>query len=242
MDLNELKKPFPPSDVSWRVGATNKDKTKGIALAYIDARDVMERLDSVAGANNWQCLYPHAGDKTSCKIGIKIDGEWVWKENGAGDSQVEAEKGAFSDAFKRAAVLWGIGRYLYSMDNVWVDLEPMGRSYKIANPNDPRLIKALDKVSATVTSKQPIDKKPEQLTSKVESSRDAKEQILSEIALVKEADHLTTVAASIIALEPILIPAHLQELKGSLIAAGASLGLKTEAVGKIYKEAKSEVD
>jgi hypothetical protein len=48
--------------------------------------------------------------------------EWVWKANGAGNSDVEAEKGACSDAFKRAAVLWGIGRYLYDLDSPWVAL------------------------------------------------------------------------------------------------------------------------
>ena len=143
IDFNKLKAPFPPELISWRVGATSKDKTKAIALAYIDARDVMERLDEVCGPGNWQSDHPHANGKTSCRIGIKIGTEWVWKENGCGDSQVEAEKGAFSDSFKRAAVLWGIGRYLYDVANVWVEIEPYGRSYKIKNPNDPKLKKAL---------------------------------------------------------------------------------------------------
>jgi len=146
MKLDELKKPFPAELISWRVGATNAKKnngkaTKGIALAYIDARDVMERLDEVCGVGNWQCVHPHANGKTSCRIGIKIGDEWIWKENGAGDSNESAEKGAFSDSFKRAAVLWGIGRYLYDVPNVWVDLDDWG---KIKNPNDPRLKKALE--------------------------------------------------------------------------------------------------
>ena len=44
-----LKEPFDPRIVSWRVGSTSKDKTKAMALAYIDARDVMKRLDDVMG-------------------------------------------------------------------------------------------------------------------------------------------------------------------------------------------------
>jgi hypothetical protein len=36
--LKQLKQPFDPKFVKWRVGATNSDKTKGIALAYIDSR------------------------------------------------------------------------------------------------------------------------------------------------------------------------------------------------------------
>lgn len=144
MNLDDLKKPFDPRLISWRVGATSGDKKSGIALAYLDARDVMERLDEVCGVGGWQCTHPHANGKTSCRIGIKIGDEWVWKENGAGDSQVEAEKGAFSDSFKRAAVLWGVGRYLYDVANTWVDLAPMGKSYRIANPKDPKLVKALE--------------------------------------------------------------------------------------------------
>lgn len=114
---------FAPEVVSWRVGSVNKQSKRGLALAYIDARDVMDRLDVVCGPEGWQNRYPHAGTKTVCEIGIKVGAEWVWKSNGAGDSDIEAEKGALSDAFKRAAVQWGIGRYLYSLASPWVALD-----------------------------------------------------------------------------------------------------------------------
>lgn len=123
-----LKEPFDPKVISWRVGATNQDKSKGIALAYIDARDVMKRLDDVMGLD-WQNRYPFEG---CCEIGLKIGGEWVWRSNGAGETQVEAEKGQFSDAFKRAAVLWGVGRYLYYLPNTWVAIKPQGKSFVLA--------------------------------------------------------------------------------------------------------------
>ena len=139
MDLTKLLSPFNPEVVSWRVGATNKDKTKGMALAYIDARDVMERLDEVCGPAGWQCEYPHAGDKTVCRIGLKVGDEWVWKSNGAGDTDHEAEKGALSDAFKRAAVCWGVGRYLYDLESPWVEIEAFGKSYKIKQTEFARL-------------------------------------------------------------------------------------------------------
>ena len=135
----KLKAPFPVNRIHWRVGSTNAKKlgvkpweaTKGIALAYIDARDVMQRLDDVVGPLNWQCRYSHITDKgVVCEIGILVDGNWLWRANGAGDTQVEAEKGAMSDAFKRAAVMWGIGRYLYSLPNTWVDLD----NGRIKNP------------------------------------------------------------------------------------------------------------
>lgn len=123
IDWKALAAPFPPEAVSWRVGSISKrNKTKAKALAYLDARDVMNRLDAVAGPANWQCRYSHAAVKTVCDIAIRVDGEWVWKADGAGDTDIEAEKGSLSDAFKRAAVRWGIGRYLYDIPSPWVTI------------------------------------------------------------------------------------------------------------------------
>ena len=127
MNLADLKKPFPPERISWRVGSMTGDKKKGMALAYIDARDVMQRLDEVCGPENWECRYPHAAAKTVCEISIFIKDKWVTKADGAGDSDVEAEKGALSDAFKRAAVKWGIGQYLYDLESPWVELDDKKR-------------------------------------------------------------------------------------------------------------------
>jgi hypothetical protein len=95
-----------------------------MALAYLDARDVMDRLDAVCDPGGWQSEhYAAGGGRLACKIGIKVDDEWIWKSDGAGESQFEAEKGAFSGALKRAAVCWGIGRYLYDMPAPWVPCE-----------------------------------------------------------------------------------------------------------------------
>lgn len=123
MKLSDLHKPFPPEAVSWRVGSTTKDKSKGLALAYIDARDVMKRIDEVCGAHGWQDRYEFHGTRTICYLSIRIGDEWITKADGAGDSDVEAEKGSISDAFKRAAVKWGVGRYLYDLESPWVELD-----------------------------------------------------------------------------------------------------------------------
>lgn len=128
--MTALKRPFPANRIHWRVGATSGDKAKGIALAYIDARDVMVRLDEVCG-DQWQTRYTHMKPAV-CEIGIRLDGEWMWRANGAGDTDIEGDKGALSDAFKRAGVMWGIGRYLYQLPNVWCSLKQAGRSYALA--------------------------------------------------------------------------------------------------------------
>jgi hypothetical protein len=162
--FDKLKAPFPPSKISWRVGSTTADKKKGLAFGYIDARDVMERLDEVCGPENWQCSYPHANGKTICSIGVRIcrEGEgfeWIWKSDGAGDSDVEAEKGAMSDAFKRSAVRFGIGRYLYDIPATWVAIEPMGKSFKIAESEYPRLERVL--AGQKAPAPKPAAAKPE---------------------------------------------------------------------------------
>jgi len=145
MNLPDLHKPFPAAEIEWRVGSTNGDKTSGLALAYLTARHVMDRLDAVCGSENWQDRYEFHGPRTVCYLSLRIGTEWVTKADGAGDSDVEAEKGAISDALKRAAVKWGIGRYLYDLGNIWVDLEPAGRSVRIKRDQYTKLQTALNK-------------------------------------------------------------------------------------------------
>jgi len=168
MNLDKLKEPFDPKEIKWRVGATNQKKiaretnspkafpTKGIALAYIDARHVMDRLDEVMGAENWKDKYYTDGSTTMCKLSLRIDDEWITKEDGAGDTKMESEKGALSDALKRAAVKWGIGRYLYAMENTWVDLD----YGKISSVDLERLLGKLTNDSLTVKGPSGLSKTP----------------------------------------------------------------------------------
>lgn len=133
--LRDLYRPFPAHAVQWRAQVVTKAKGEGyaaLALAYIDARDVMARLDEVCTPMWWQSEHFDAGGgKLGCRIGIFTDRLWIWKSDGAGDTDVEAEKGAFSSALKRAAVSWGIGRYLYDMGNVWVPCEAIQQGDKL---------------------------------------------------------------------------------------------------------------
>jgi hypothetical protein len=127
--FERLRAPFPPEKVSWRIGQSLRStgRARAMMLAYIDARDVADRLDEVLGLEGWQNRYSHAEGKTVCEIGIRSNGEWIWRADGAGDTDVEGEKGALSDAFKRAAVRFGIGRYLYDVQTPWVDLDEHGK-------------------------------------------------------------------------------------------------------------------
>lgn len=127
--FEKLSEPFPASAIDWRVGATNKEGTKGLAFPYLQARPVMDRLDDVVGAENWKDEYVPIVGGFICKLSIRLSDEWITKEDAADTSDIEAIKGGVSDSFKRAAVKWGIGRYLYDINASWADIEKRGSSY-----------------------------------------------------------------------------------------------------------------
>ena len=103
-----LSRPWGKGEVKERKGPGGK------MLSYVDARQVQTRLDEVVGTENWQTHFSEVCGNYCCTLSIKIDGEWVAKSDGAGETSIEGDKGGFSDAFKRAAVSFGIARYLYS--------------------------------------------------------------------------------------------------------------------------------
>lgn len=100
----------------WRVQSFSKNKPAAACVAYIDSRDVQETLDKVCGPENWQSDYKEVKGNLFAGIGIKVGDQWVWKWDCGSESDIEKEKGEASDSFKRAAVKWGIGRFLYDLD------------------------------------------------------------------------------------------------------------------------------
>lgn len=126
---DQLEKPFLDDELEFRVGATNSDKTKGLALAYIQARAIQNRLDEVVGIENWRVSYKEINGGFLAKLKLKINNEWIAKEDGANVTDYEAIKGGISSAFKRAASVWGIGRYLYEIESQWLPIEQKGKAY-----------------------------------------------------------------------------------------------------------------
>lgn len=130
IDFTKLAEPFPADDIEWRIGRAGKN-ANGVwatAFAYVTNRAIMARLDDVCGPQHWRNEFttpPNAapGSAALCTLYIKIDGEWVGKSDGADNTDMEATKGGLSDSMKRAAVQWGIGRYLYQLEEGWVTAE-----------------------------------------------------------------------------------------------------------------------
>jgi len=126
INLLELLKPFAEKDLEWRpqlIMPNKKGDMMALVLCYVTARAVMTRLDNVVGQSNWKDEYQHLATGVMCGISISTEaGEWVTKWDGAEETQIEAFKGGISSAFKRTAVKWGVGRYLYELEDTWVNL------------------------------------------------------------------------------------------------------------------------
>ena len=118
----KLKFPIP---YKWKIQSVKGNKAQ--CVAYIDARDVMDLLDRAIGIENWKDSYHRDGERLVCKLELKVNEEWVAKEDVGTESQFESEKGEYSDAFKRAGVKWGIGRFLYDLEFKWIDVDSAGK-------------------------------------------------------------------------------------------------------------------
>ena len=121
--LEQLRKPFHPSAVTWKPGSVNKEGTKGLALAYADLRAYQNRLDEVCGLD-WSVTYTPWGDRIVCHLTIQ---GITRSSTGEPDSQSErseiAGTSAEAQAFKRACAMFSLGRYLYQLPTVWVEYD-----------------------------------------------------------------------------------------------------------------------
>lgn len=127
MNLKALHEPFAADDVEWRLQTCGEKNGRfwAMALCYITNRAIMDRLDEVCGPENWKNEYaPGPGGGIVCGLSIRVGDEWVTKWDGAENTDVEAIKGGLSGAMKRAAVQWGIGRYLYHLKEGWATTDP----------------------------------------------------------------------------------------------------------------------
>lgn len=126
--LSALAEPMP---YKWRVQSFSKNKPLATCVAYIDARDAMARLDAVC-AHGWHRRHIEVKGRIYCEVGIVMpDCSVLWRSDCGTESNTEAEKGESSDSFKRACVNFGIGRFLYDLDMVYLpaDAKKEGGNY-----------------------------------------------------------------------------------------------------------------
>lgn len=128
-DWAKLAEPFPDAEIKMRPGAATydhkpecqgkscrdtKDPNKHHQFSYVDARAVAQRLDDILTPEGWTftCNVIPGSDIVKGRLEI---GTNVREDHGYPNSERDEEpiKAATSDALKRCAVLFGIGRHLY---------------------------------------------------------------------------------------------------------------------------------
>jgi hypothetical protein len=130
MSINwaRLSEHFPVEDVEFKPQTMSKDGTKALAIAFVDPRAYQRRLDDAVGVANWSVEYRPLGERaiiaritiTDIDTGLTVVREEVGEFDDKGLAQYPT---ASAQAFKRACVTLGLGRYLYDMPQTWVNVE-----------------------------------------------------------------------------------------------------------------------
>ncbi|MCU5059032.1 Rad52/Rad22 family DNA repair protein [Bacillus paranthracis] len=123
--MESLQAEFPVEQLGWKIINTFESQGRFFAFVapFVDARAIQDRFDEVFGIDNWQVSYEKWGEKaTKCTISVFLNERWISKEDGSEESDYSSVKGGFSNSLKRAAVLWGVGRYLYNVKPTKVEL------------------------------------------------------------------------------------------------------------------------
>ncbi len=150
---SKLSECFDPEDIKWLPGTTNKDRTSAQAMAYADPRAYMDRLNEVVGPENWSKefrtltatgfdrvkegwgnaedkVFPNQGKLlVTCRLTIK----GIGATEDVGEAELtdpNAHTVAAAQAFKRACVQFGMGRYLYDLPKVWCDFDNKTKQFK----------------------------------------------------------------------------------------------------------------
>ena len=122
MNLEILAAPLEPSAVEWRYQSATKDGQKIIVVPYVTNREIMRRLDEAFGIFGWKSSFKEVEGGFLCTLSALDDkGVWVSKEDGAPRTDIEPIKGGVSNAMKRTAVQFGIGRNLYDFPKVFIE-------------------------------------------------------------------------------------------------------------------------
>jgi hypothetical protein len=128
--LEQLAKPFPANKISIKVQTKPNDNGNALCVAYIDARDVMERLDAVV-AGGWSDEYRSA-PSGGLECALTVLGV-TRRDVGDDQNDNEQQKAGYSDAFKRAAVKFGVGRFLYDLPKMYGKVKQVGKNFYLAD-------------------------------------------------------------------------------------------------------------
>lgn len=185
----QLKKEIP---YKWRVQSFSKHKPQATCVAYIDSRDVQDVLDKHC---IWSDRYYSVNGMLFCEITIYADGIEYKRSDAGSESNVEAQKGQSSDAFKRAAVKFGIGRFLYSKKMVYLKADAVKTSNNYPNVVDNNgqkvydITKHINQLNIQPTQPAPTDDRKwlteSQFNATLKGTKEQAEQVLKTYKMKK---------------------------------------------------------
>jgi hypothetical protein len=118
-----LIEPIDHTEIEWRVQVEGKDGKHMTVVPYITNRCVMNRFDAAFDPFGWTSEIREIQGGFVCRLSVLIDGKWIYREDGASKTHIEPEKGGISDAMKRCAVQFGLGRSLYDYPRVQIAVQ-----------------------------------------------------------------------------------------------------------------------
>lgn len=134
MELDKLRRPFPADDVKYKIQTVFNQNKGAVAVAYVDARHVQERLNNFAKgewSNKFREVYQERVEggnhvvneivAVECTITIQ---QYSHSDVGSFDNVNEKSHGlkaVYSDAFKRAAVHFGVAVSLYDLPTMFLN-------------------------------------------------------------------------------------------------------------------------
>jgi hypothetical protein len=118
-DLTKLKAPFSKERLGVKVQSLNREKTRALLVLYLQHTDVQDRLEEIDPSWCSEVLHEQTqGSVWYVRMRMTLKG--VPRENVGEGSDPKA---AYSDAIKRCAMLFGVGRYLYDSPTIWGDYD-----------------------------------------------------------------------------------------------------------------------
>lgn len=141
-----LSKPIQPDEVEWRV--QNFNEAKGILsiVPYITNRCVMDRFDE-AFDYLWSNEFRETTTGYICRIQASVANDevpFLIHEDGATKTKIEPDKGGMSDAMKRTAVHFGLGRCLYKYPRITIKTNSKYIPFEIY-PRLNKMVEAINK-------------------------------------------------------------------------------------------------
>lgn len=238
LDILKLEQIFEPK---WRIQSVHKTKRQATCFAYFQKEMAIQILNDCLGATNWQRKYSsiqYDKDKyiVTCSIGIKINDEWLWREDAGDGGQNDdiEEKSIMTSSFKRACSAWGIGMFLNQLGFPTVqtnkskdeskypsDIYPVDSKYIKDNNKDGRiwdLTSHLNQSDKILSKKRSIEDNYRSRVNQLSNARFDLDDFVIKLAIsdlnnCKNIEELRLIRSKYEPLEKLKIPRYIEVLK-----------------------------